>query len=71
MCYMQVGYSEDRTFANVKAKCRQHESVSKVEYNWAGKGFTGEDSFAVSAENFGASEGDLTLTVRATDNEDQ
>lgn len=67
MCYMQTVYSEDRSSATVTAKCRQHDSVTKVEFNWDGRGFSDDSSMEVSASTFDASKGDLNLTVRATD----
>ena len=67
MCYMHVGYAADRESATVTAKCRQHDSVTKVEYNYADQCFTDSDTFEVSSKTFTDKEGDLTLTVRATD----
>jgi hypothetical protein len=34
MCYNQIVYSKDKSSATVSAKCRQHDSITKLEYNW-------------------------------------
>ena len=39
MCYTDIVYSADRKSANVTAKCRKHDSIVKMEYNWNNEGF--------------------------------
>ena len=40
MCYPEITYtSSARTSANVEVKCRQHSSITKVEYNFSNKGW--------------------------------
>ena len=45
MCYNKVSYTADRKSATVEAKCRQHDSITKVQYNWNGSGFTDTNTF--------------------------
>lgn len=33
-CYNNIVYSGDKQSANVEAVCRQHSSISQMEYNW-------------------------------------
>ena len=63
MCYNNIIYGSDRLSAEVEARCRQQSSVAKVEYNWAGKGFSSDNKFKVDS-SFGDA---LTLEVKATD----
>ena len=45
MCFNKVTYAGDRQSAKVEATCRQHKSITEVQYNWNGQGFSGESSF--------------------------
>jgi alpha-amylase len=65
MCYQKVVYAGDRKSANVKAICRQHDSITKMEYNYNGKGFTDSDTFTADTGLTDA----LTLSVRGTDDD--
>ena len=64
MCYNNVVYARDRKSAKVKATCRKHESITKVEYNFNGQGFITNDTFDATS----SLSQELTLTVKATDN---
>lgn len=63
VCYNNIIYSSDRRSAEVEARCRQHSSIAKVEYNWAGKGFTGSSTHSLDSSFKDA----LTVVVKATD----
>ncbi len=38
MCYNHIKYDESRSSATVTARCRTHNSVQSVSYNWNGEG---------------------------------
>ena len=63
MCYNQAVYSPNRKTATIEAKCREHESIIKMEYKWGDADFSVESSFEATS----ALEDALTLVVRATD----
>ena len=63
MCYNNITYSEDRQRATVEAVCRQHSSVTKLEYNWNNQGYTDMNTYMASGEDVDA----VPLTVKATD----
>ena len=65
MCYNNITYASDRQSAEVEAVCRQHSSVQKLEYNWAGQGFTSESKFSADSSLNDA----LSLVVKATDSD--
>lgn len=65
VCYNSIVYTSDRSSAQVQAKCRQHSSIVNMEYNWAGRGYTSNDTFFAD----GSLDGALSLTVKATDQE--
>ena len=62
-CYNNIIYSADRLSAEVEAVCRKQASVAKIEYNWAGQGFTSESKHSVDSSFADA----LSLEVKATD----
>lgn len=64
-CYNHIKYSTDRSSAEVEARCRQHSSITKMEYNWNGKGYKSDSTYLVDQNMKDA----LSLTVKATDNE--
>ena len=39
MCYNSILYKADRKSATVDVRCRQHTSITKVEYNFNNQGF--------------------------------
>mgnify|MGYP000123771809 CR=1 FL=1 len=63
MCYNHIQYTEDRQSATVTARCRQHDSVSSLEYNWNDEGFQGENTRTVDSSFSDA----LSLSVKASD----
>jgi hypothetical protein len=63
VCYNNIVYSSGRNSAQVEARCRQHSSITKMEYNWNNKGFTSSSIFSVDSSFANA----LTLVVKATD----
>ena len=63
MCYNNIIYSSDRLSAEVEAVCRKQSSVAKLEYNWAGKGYSSENKYSVDS-SFSDT---LSLAVKATD----
>jgi hypothetical protein len=63
MCYMDIVYSTDRKSANVTAKCRKHDSIVKMEYNWNNEGLQSSDTYAATGSLTDA----LSLVVKATD----
>lgn len=65
MCYNHVQYTSDRRSATVEARCRQHKSVTKLQYNWNNHGFGDVKTFKANSALNGA----LTLTVKAVDNQ--
>jgi hypothetical protein len=58
MCFNKVTYSSDRQSATVTAQCRQHDSVTGLQYNWNGQGFQSSNTFKAD-KSFNATE--LTL----------
>lgn len=62
-CFNKIVYNSDRSAADVEAVCRQHDSIEKVEYNWAGAGFVENSTFSLDS----SFEDALSLTVKATD----
>jgi len=50
MCFNNVVYSSDKSSATVTATCRKQESITKMEYNWNGAGFTENDTFAAGSD---------------------
>lgn len=65
VCFNNIIYNSDRTSAEVEAKCRQHSSIGKVEYNWADSGFQSSSKHSLDSSFDKA----LTLVVKATDND--
>lgn len=63
MCYNDIIYSSDRSSANVSAKCRKHDSITKMEYNFNNEGFQSNATYAVNNSFSDA----LSLVVKATD----
>lgn len=63
MCFNDIVYSADRKSANVSAKCRQHDSIVKLEYNFNNEGFQSNATYAVNSSFSDA----LSLVVKATD----
>jgi len=45
MCYNQAIYSPNRESATLKAVCRQHDSIVKMEYKWGDNDFSEESEF--------------------------
>jgi hypothetical protein len=45
MCFNKVTYSSDRQSATVTAQCRQHDSITQLQYNWNGQGFQSSNTF--------------------------
>jgi hypothetical protein len=41
MCYNQAVYSPNRDSATLHAKCRKHDSIVKMEYQWGSGDFFG------------------------------
>ena len=39
MCYNNIKYNSGRTSATVEVRCRQHSSITKVQYNFNNEGF--------------------------------
>jgi hypothetical protein len=56
-------YSPNRDSATLHAKCRKHDSIVKMEYQWGSGDFTESDSFKADTSLGDA----VTLTVKATD----
>jgi len=54
--------------AQVEARCRQHDSVVDVQYNWNNEGFTSSSTFDASTEQ---GESALSLQVKAIDGDSQ
>ena len=63
MCFNDIVYSSDRQSATVQAKCRKHESVVTMLYNFNGEGFQSSDTYKVDSSFSNA----LTLVVKAVD----
>lgn len=63
VCYNNIVYARDRKSAKVEARCRKHESVTKIEYDWNNKGYTSNSTYSASSSLKNA----LTLTVKVTD----
>lgn len=63
VCYNHIQYNSARTSAEVTATCRKHDSITKMEYNWNGAGFTSSATFNATSSLTEA----LSLTVKATD----
>jgi len=64
MCYNHIQYTDaSRQSATVTARCRQHNSVTSLEYNWNGEGFQGDDTYTIDSSFADA----LSLTVKAND----
>lgn len=63
MCYNKVVYGKDKKSATSNAVCRKHDSITKLEFNWANKGFVSAASFQTDSSFADA----LTLQVKATD----
>lgn len=39
MCYSSIAYASDRKSATVNVKCKQHSTISSLQYNFNDKGF--------------------------------
>ena len=63
MCYNQAVYTPDRKSAELHAKCRQHDSIVKMQYKWGDADFSDSASFKADSSLTDA----LSLTVKATD----
>jgi alpha-amylase len=48
VCYNNITYNGDRSSAEVEARCRQHSSIAKVEYNWADTGYSSKSTFSAT-----------------------
>ena len=62
-CYNNIIYNSSRTSADVEARCRTHSSITSLEYNWNGEGFTDSNLRHLDSSFIDA----LSLTVRAND----
>ena len=47
------------------ARCRKHSSITKLQYNWNGEGYSDSNTYTVKATS-GIAEAN-TLTVKASD----
>ncbi len=47
MCYNNIKYNSGRTQATVEVRCRQHSSITKVEYNFNNAGWVSGNTFSV------------------------
>ena len=63
VCYNNIVYGSDKQSAKVEARCRQHESITSLQYNWNGEGFTSNSTYSLSNSFANA----LTLVVKAID----
>jgi len=63
VCYNNITYASSRQSATVEARCRQHSSITNVQYNWAGQGFSSSSTHSVDS----AFKDALSLVVKATD----
>lgn len=63
MCYNQITYSGDRSSATVEAKCRQHNSVTSLQYNWNNEGYGDSATYEAGSDFQDA----LSLSVKAID----
>lgn len=63
VCFNKIVYNSSHTSAEVEAVCRQHSSITKMEYNWNNEGYSSSNKYAAGNALAGA----LSLTVRATD----
>jgi len=63
MCYNHIQYDAGRTSATVTARCRQHDSVQSLQYNWNGEGLQDSAEYKVDS-SFGDA---LSLEVAAND----
>jgi hypothetical protein len=63
MCYNKVVYGSDKKSATVEAKCRKHDSITKIEYNWNNEGFQSEATYNATT----SLTDELTLIVKVTD----
>ena len=61
MCFNKVTYSDDKQSATVEAKCRQHDSVKELQYNFNGEGFQSDATYKADSSFLE----DLTLVVKA------
>jgi len=66
MCYNNIQYSTDRTSATVEARCRIHNFIQKVYYNWNNEGFVSSNTYHAGS---GLGTNALSLEVKATDND--
>lgn len=48
MCYSNIKYSSDRKSATVDIRCRQHDSIKTVEFDF-GSGFQSNNEFKVDS----------------------
>ena len=62
-CYNNIVYAADRQSAQVEARCRKHESITEVTYNWNDEGFVASNTYAATSKLTEA----LSLTVKAKD----
>ncbi len=52
MCYPDITYtSSAHTAANVDVKCKQHSSITKVEYNFNNKGWQENSKISVDSSS--------------------
>ena len=63
MCFNKVSYSSDRQSASVEAKCRQHDSVNELQYNFNNEGFQSSSTYQADS----SFEDDLSVQVKAID----
>lgn len=66
-CYNNIVYAKDRNSATVEARCRQHDSVTKLQYNWNGEGFQSSNTYHAGSSLDKA----LSLVVKAIDSDGQ
>jgi hypothetical protein len=65
MCYNNIVYTKDRKSATVTAKCRKHDSITTLEYNWNDQGFDTKDSFEI--QKYYSNDKPVSLVVKAID----
>ena len=63
MCFNQVVYAADKKSATITAKCRQHDSITELQYNWNGAGFVADETFEVDE----SVKEEVSLVVKAID----
>jgi hypothetical protein len=66
-CYYNIVYAQDRNSATVEARCRQHDSVAELQYNWNGEGFQSSNTYHAGSSLKKA----LSLVVKAIDSDGQ